>query len=406
MLLERASVGDCVADRFELQRRLRTNKDMAIFSARDRAEGTDVIVKLVHAVEPDTDVVARLRGLRHAAMVPVLTVERGDDGTLIVVTGHVSAASLHVPQLVATLGPADIAKGFASLADAVEEAHRAGVVHGHIKPSQIEVVPLQDGEVRLRLTGWDAAIYPRRPKRVAHDIRDLGKALWTALGDKTAPQLRVVAKACIEGRFSTARELAAVLRGDRTLPLPPPREDHRKRLLIGALIGGGLAVVLLVGLLIGMATRTPSTPMVPPPTVPVDLPLPAVAGQPTPDPASEPPAITMPDQLPEDVAGAPEPGLPLLGETDWAGRLGEQAASWRLRVEPDGTLTVTLWSEAEGRTAMQLFRGSATRVDGDRLSLAAADPDGQELGGESGPQGGEGWLEGGDGRAAWTMQRP
>ncbi|MEJ8280824.1 protein kinase domain-containing protein [Pseudonocardia spirodelae] len=142
------------APRFRLMRRLGAGGFGGVWLAHDARLGHTVAVKSAHAADPETEErirreAAALGALRHPCCVQIHDLLhassdpglQGMDG-LVIVMEYVDGMSLG--QLVGERGPVDdisAARIWTGIAGALDQAHRAGVLHRDIKPGNIVVDP-------------------------------------------------------------------------------------------------------------------------------------------------------------------------------------------------------------------------------------------------------------------------
>ena len=93
-------------------------------------------------------------GLKHPAIVRVFDIGRGDDGTVFIVLEYVDGTTLAELLGRGRLEPLRLAGLIAEAADAVHDAHRAGLVHRDLKPSNI----ILDRRGRPKVTDFGLAL--------------------------------------------------------------------------------------------------------------------------------------------------------------------------------------------------------------------------------------------------------
>jgi hypothetical protein len=140
--------------RFELIRQLGSGGFGGVWLAHDHARRHPVALKAAHAPDPTTEQRIRrearaLAAVRHPNCVPIfdLVDSRQDPGLqslrgLVIVMAYLEGAALD--QVVHRHGPADdrtAARTWVALADALDAAHRHGVLHRDVKPGNVLVDP-------------------------------------------------------------------------------------------------------------------------------------------------------------------------------------------------------------------------------------------------------------------------
>jgi hypothetical protein len=260
-----------VGGRYRLYQMLANGDTGEVWQAVDVGTERAVAVKLLYpdlAADPrlvDRFLRARadLTALWHPSIARLLDVV-ADGEVLALVTDLVPGTDLG--RRLATSGPLPPALASsvgASLADALGTAHRMGVVHGDVKPSNVVIPP--PGEGPARLTDFSVTLlvragrrYPEPFERLRYrapevtegavptppsDVYALGVVLSEMLPDDPPRRLSLLADACLQddpaARPSAAElgvelgELAAGLGGTAAgrarQPLPPPRPVGRRR---------------------------------------------------------------------------------------------------------------------------------------------------------------------------------
>jgi serine/threonine-protein kinase len=148
-------------DRFEVRERLGSGALGQIFKTFDRQRGQLVIAKVMPAEGLGPDPLNRWRklmeilaSLRHPAIMPILDVGISE-GMLRIITPHVEGATLAARlQSSGRMDPRAAASLIVELAEALQQAHQQGLVHGDLTPSNI--VLGDDGHPRV--LGFRAAL--------------------------------------------------------------------------------------------------------------------------------------------------------------------------------------------------------------------------------------------------------
>ncbi len=323
--------GRLLADRYRLLERIDEGGAGEVWRARDERLGRDVAVKML-GVQADpafrerfTDEARRAAGVAHPNVVTVF--DQGEDGPdAFMVMEHVRGRTLRdVVAERGALNPIEAARIVAQVADALDAAHAAGVIHCDVKPANVILdergtAKLTDfgiaraarGPAEHELIATPRYIAPERiegkPPTPASDVYGLGLLAYELLAgappfegvetedllrerlEGATPSLRrarpgsavdldlVIAKALArdpsrryQAAGAFARDLLAAVRGERTrtMPVVPPaaRPLRRARGRLG--IGSAAAILVLVAVAVGLAAlfpRLPQTALAPSPT--------------------------------------------------------------------------------------------------------------------------------------------
>ncbi len=321
--------GRALAGRYRLIERIDAGGAGEVWRARDEVLDRDVAVKLLGAEadpafrERFTDEARRAAVVSHPNVVTVF--DQGQDGPdAFMVMEHVRGRTLRdIVVDRGALAPIEAARVVAQIADALDAAHAAGVIHCDVKPANIIV----DERGTAKLTDFGVARAARdvpehelvatpryiAPERIegkaptaASDVYGLGLVAYELFAGRSpfegretddllrerlsgpSPSLRgipgvptdidlVVAKALARDpsrRYASAgafaRDLLAAVRGDRTAtvpvippaPRPLPRGRSGPRIDSAVAILAVLAVVLAVALLFMGFPRLPQLPSI------------------------------------------------------------------------------------------------------------------------------------------------
>lgn len=156
-----------------------------VFRAHDTLLGRDAAVKSFRvAADPRADrELALLARLDHPALVPVFDVEESDGRAFVVMAlleGGSLAARIAGPGPPLGLGVA--LRTAATVADALEHVHRAGVLHRAVRPANV----LFDGDGRAHLADFGVALVADAPRLTGGDTA--GGALAVGAAPYLAPE--------------------------------------------------------------------------------------------------------------------------------------------------------------------------------------------------------------------------
>ncbi|HEX9436806.1 MAG TPA: protein kinase [Candidatus Limnocylindria bacterium] len=322
--------GRLLADRYRLIERIDEGGAGEVWRARDERLARDVAVKLLGAQadpafrERFTDEARRAAGISHPNVVTVF--DEGEDGPdAFMVMEHVRGRTLRdVVAERGALAPIEAARIIAQVADALDAAHAAGVIHCDVKPANVilderGVAKLTDFGIARAARGpaeHELIATPRyiAPERIegkaptpASDVYGLGLVAYELLagqppfeGTETDDLLRerlegaipsvrrarvgiapeidvVIAKALARDpsrRYASAglfaRDLLSAVRGERTrtMPVVPPAVRPLKRPARGR-AGSAAAILAVLIVLLGLVLlfmQFPQTALAPSPS--------------------------------------------------------------------------------------------------------------------------------------------
>src|SRR4051812_21289283 len=148
---------------FSILRKLGAGGMGVVYLARDETLDPELAVNLLGPVDPTLLEEARLAAaLEHPAIVPVYAAGE-DDGRLYLAMRYVPGGTLQQRLVAGPLDPSVAVGVLAAVADALDTAHRAGLVHRDVKPANI----LLDGD-RAQLADFGLA---RRATSVAASVQ-------------------------------------------------------------------------------------------------------------------------------------------------------------------------------------------------------------------------------------------
>lgn len=190
-----------VLGRYRIIRRLGSGGMATVFLARDERLDREVAVKRLHADSPE-DMARRLErearvgaSLNHPNLVTVYDTGTDLEG-VVVVMEYVEGETLGAMLRRGPLEPGHAVTMFAGVADALDHAHAAGVVHRDVKPGNIMI--RRDGAVKLVDLGIAQAAAETRMTRTGSV---LGTAAYMApeqlRGGNVCPETDVYALAAV-----------------------------------------------------------------------------------------------------------------------------------------------------------------------------------------------------------------
>ena len=198
------------------------------------------------------DEVLKLRGLVHPNIVRIFDCDRDRDIAFIVMeylAGRSLSAKLHggaAAEGAASRLDREQARGIIlSIADALEFAHRNGIVHGGLKPGNVIVT--DQGEIKV--IDFEAASWVARPEAgsangesAKHDPSQAGEPHYASpqlmSGQKPAPADDVYALACLAYELLTGSHPFDAGAGSQSLQFPPPRRPELTSPQYAAIVHG------------------------------------------------------------------------------------------------------------------------------------------------------------------------
>lgn len=160
----RCNAGDVVHDRFRIVALLGEGAHGEVYRAVDLKDGGDVAVKLLHADIDDADSGFRLRLIREAhamgklegtCAVKIRALDQTSDGTLYLAMEYLEGVDFAAylrrhEKEVGPLGVVDMLNLLGPVANALDAAHKLGIIHRDVKPKNIFVCDDPSrGRVRL-----------------------------------------------------------------------------------------------------------------------------------------------------------------------------------------------------------------------------------------------------------------
>ncbi|HYC53738.1 MAG TPA: AAA family ATPase [Candidatus Binatia bacterium] len=142
--LHRVEIGEILAQRYEVLELLSSSAHAAVCRGRDRATGRDVAIKLAVSSQSRRDLAGEARAyaaLSHPHIPVLLDSGTSGDGRPFLVFEYVAGVTLRaLLDGGRSLDARTTLRWMAQVLDALEAAHRAGIVHRDIKPDNVMIV--------------------------------------------------------------------------------------------------------------------------------------------------------------------------------------------------------------------------------------------------------------------------
>ena len=241
---------DLVLDRYRPLRPLGRGGSGSVWLARDERTGLEVALKIVpregkRASRAAREMEAASR-LRHERCVRAYDFG-GDGGHVYIAYEYVQGKTMREAMRSGQIGDRDAVEAAAQILDALAHAHRLGIVHRDVKPSNVLVEESASISVRLLdfglaqfdeadtltavgdVPGTLAYIAPERLRggdaTAASDVWAVGVLLWESLAGRAS----ILGSSVARGRRRNRGRRGA----DRDRP-PRPSPGNRRRRLVGA----------------------------------------------------------------------------------------------------------------------------------------------------------------------------
>jgi predicted Ser/Thr protein kinase len=219
-----------IAGRYRVVRKLGSGGSGAVFLAEDEQLRRPVALKRLHS-SADADVAERFRreaqlgaSLGHPNVVGVWDV-LDEEGDVVLVMEHIDGESLADAIRRGPLDPEKAVDVLEQVADALDHAHRQGVIHRDVKPANILI--RRDGMVKLADLGIATAANLARITRTGDTVGTLGYMAPEQIegnGSSAASDvyaLAVVAFEMLSGRQARTAESPMALM-NQVMTEPPP----------------------------------------------------------------------------------------------------------------------------------------------------------------------------------------
>jgi tRNA A-37 threonylcarbamoyl transferase component Bud32 len=154
--------------RYRVRKKLGAGAFASVYQAWDTHLLRDVAVKVPHPSRLGDETARRrfvsearaVARLQHPRIVPVFDAAELEDGTVYLVMQFVAGSSLRQRMDSGPIPPAQACTWMAEVAEAVDAAHRAGVIHRDLKPSNI----LLDESLRPHVCDFGLALLEDQPE--------------------------------------------------------------------------------------------------------------------------------------------------------------------------------------------------------------------------------------------------
>jgi hypothetical protein len=296
-VLVTTAAGDVLAGRWQLVEPLGRTGDREVWRGHDQVLDREVAVEVRHGLDAETRALTLRRArqavaLSHPGIVSTYDVGEGDGGVWVVAEPATGEPLSEALQRDGRLSERAAFAIVGQVAMALRAAHDAGVVHGHLDPEAVRLLPDGGVEVAGFATPGTGTDTPATDVRALGDIArlasgpgtaeggDLVARMLAAGGGSTPPDAAEIGRAALALAAapatlpSTARAAAtpAAPRGTEPVAAPsrqpaaPAYDDHERRRVRNRLLATGAVVVLLglvaLKLLAGGGTRQVTVPAV------------------------------------------------------------------------------------------------------------------------------------------------
>lgn len=236
-----AAVGELLDGRYRLEQLIGTGGMASVFQATDETLGRTVAIKVFRSGATDpADGVRResekklLASLSHPALVTLFDAHLSNDERAYLVMEYVDGGTLESRLEQGPIAPLDAAALAADLGEALHVAHRAGIVHRDVKPSNILLRPPLTPEHTFRAILADFGIaYLVDTARVTTPGMAMGTAAYIS-----PEQVRGAEPSPASDIYALGLVLIEALTGRRAFPQQSTHEAIAARLSMQPVVPG------------------------------------------------------------------------------------------------------------------------------------------------------------------------